>query len=361
VSQTPGARGRVEEGIRKAWNTRPGGFLSLLSASWAAGAAGRNLLYDSGILARRRAPIPVVSVGGLTVGGSGKTPIVADLAIRLSRLGVRTAIVTHGFQDEIEVHRRLCPEAGVYGGRDRRRQAIRAAADGAQIALLDSGFQHRRLHRDLDIVALDEPVIRTRPRHLPAGPFREGLPSLARADLVVVVTRSPVDHGGAPEGGLGLVERAWPALRELADLPGAPPFVSARIRPGPLVPANESARGISQPEPAVAVAGIMWPDVFFTQAKHVAPSVRDTVRLSDHSRIDDRLGVRLGTMAGEAGIACTLKDERKLVRVLRESVPIWYLSEEVFWEGDVSPPTAVRAALGLLDGAYDGFAHGRVT
>ncbi len=352
MSQGHGTRGSLEEGVRKAWDTSPGGVLRLMAASYAAGAGLRNLLYDSGILARRRAPVPVISVGGLTVGGSGKTPIAADVAARLTRLGVRTAIVTHGFADEMEVHRRLCPEASVYGGRDRRRQAARAAGDGAQIVILDSGFQHCRLHRDLDIVAIDEPVIRTRLWHLPAGPFREGVPSLARADLVVVVRRSPADPGGAPDGRRSLVTGAWPALRELADLPGAPPFVSVRIRPGPLVPANESARGVQQPRPAVAAAGVMWPDIFFAQVEGVAPGLRETVRLPDHARIDGALGDRLGAMAGEAGIACTLKDERKLVRVLKERVPIWYLSEEVVWEESASTPMPVRAALALLDGTH---------
>ena len=356
MSQGAGTRGSLEEGLRKAWNTRPGGMLRLMSSSYAAGAGLRNLLYDSGILARRRAPVPVVSVGGLTVGGSGKTPIAADVAARLCGLGVRTAIVTHGFADEMEVHRRLAPGAGVFGGRDRWRQAARAADDGAQIVILDSGFQHRRLHRDLDIVAIDEPVIRTRPWHLPAGPFREGISSLARADLVVVVRRA-ADPGGALEERPGPVEGVWPVLRELAELPDAPPFVSARIRPGPLVPANESARRVRQPQPSVAVAGVMWPDVFFAQARHAAPDLQQTVRLPDHARIDAALGRRLAAMAGEAGIACTLKDERKLLRVLGESVPIWYLPEEVVWEDSVAPPTAVRAALALLDGVHGDPSH----
>jgi tetraacyldisaccharide 4'-kinase len=309
----------------------------------------RNLLYDAGLLAHQRARVPIVSVGGLTVGGSGKTPITADIAARLSRAGVRTAIVTHGFDDEMEVHRRLCPEAGVYGGRDRQRQVARAADDGAQIVVLDSGFQHRRLHRDFDIVAIDEPVIRTRPWPLPAGPFREGFPSLARANLVVIVRRSPADPEVAPVNGPGPAEASRPVLGALADLPGAPPFVSAWIRPGPLVPANEAARRVERPNPGVAVAGIMWPDVFFGQVRQLASDLQETVRLPDHGRIDAALGKELGARAGASGIACTLKDEQKLVRALGDSVPIWYLSEQVVWEDSASTPTAVLAALALLD------------
>lgn len=348
-----GKRGSIEERVRREWDTHPGTVLRLLSATYAAGASLRNLLYDSGILARRRVPVPVVSVGGLTVGGSGKTPISADVAARLTRLGVRTAIVTHGFADEMGVHRRLAPEAAVYGGRDRRRQAARAADDGAQIVILDSGFQHRRLHRDLDIVTVDEPVLRTHPRHLPAGPFREGVASLARADLVVIVRREAGEPTGARGGRPGGAEGTWPVLREMSELPGAPPFVSARIRPDPLMPANETARRIRQPRPSVAVAGIMWPDVFFAQVRESAPDVQRNVRLPDHARIDAALGARLRGIAGDAGIVCTLKDEWKLVRVLKESVPIWYLSEEVVWEESAAIPAAVQAALALLDGVHD--------
>ena len=146
----------VEAHVRQAWAERPGGALRLAAAGFATAAGVRNLLYDSGVLASRQAPVPIVSVGGLTVGGSGKTPITADIAARLSAAGIPTAVVTHGFVDEMDVHRKLSPECRVYGGSDRLQLATMAAEEGARLVILDSGFQHRRLHRDLDILAVDE-------------------------------------------------------------------------------------------------------------------------------------------------------------------------------------------------------------
>lgn len=340
---------RVEARIRGTWNGRPGGVLRLSAAAYGAVTGARNLLYDSGVLASRRAPIPVVSVGGLTVGGSGKTPITADLAARLGDAGVRTAILTHGFEDEMDVHRRLAPGALVYGGRDRASLARTAAGEGVQLALLDSGFQHRKLHRDLDIVTVDETSAGSSLAHLPAGPFREGLAAVARADLVVVVSRSPAGEGSAGQEHRELVARGRSRLRELEEAAGAPPFLSARILPGPLVAANEPARASDEPRPSVAVAGIMWPEIFFAQVRPLAAPEHETVRLRDHARIDDALGDRLRARARDAGVVCTMKDSMKLVRVLGDSVPVWYLSEGVFWDEPGTSPTAVRAALALLD------------
>jgi tetraacyldisaccharide 4'-kinase len=313
-------------------------------------------MYDSGMLASRRVPVPVVSVGGLTAGGSGKTPVAADLAARLCAAGVSTAILTHGFDDEMEVHRVLAPEARVYGGRNRRRLAERAAEEGARIVLLDSGFQHRRLHRDLDILILDDISTAGSLECLPAGPYREGLAALTRADLVVLLRRSSSAARG--RGGVDPGRSPGSLLRELLEAPGAPPTVSVRLDPGPLVPCNESARGIVRPEPGVSLAGVMWPEPFFAEVRRVTDVVQETFSLPDHARIDAALGRRLEAVARDSGIVCTLKDSAKLLRVLGDSVPIWYLSENVVWEEQGVPPVAVRASLALLDPPSLDFSEG---
>jgi tetraacyldisaccharide 4'-kinase len=339
---------RVETRVRGAWTERPREALRIAAAGFATAAALRNLLYDSGVFATRQAPIPVVSVGGLTVGGSGKTPITADICARLSTAGVPTAILTHGFADEMDVHRRLSPGSRVYGGRDRLSLTREAAAAGARIAVLDSGFQYRRLHRDLDILTVDVATMGRRPEYLPAGPYREGLASLARADLVVTVRRSVPDPRAAADSSVRLADRGQSWLDPLVDAAGSPPLVSARIQPGPLVAANEAARGVEHPCPKVAVAGIMWPEVFFAQVKLLTAGVRETVGLRDHARLGDSLAGALRTLAGDCGIVCTLKDVMKLGRALGGHIPIWYLSEEVIWEVSDTTPFAVRAALALL-------------
>ncbi len=305
-------------------------------------------MYDVGMFASVQATIPVVSVGGLTIGGSGKTPVAADVAARLSAAGVSVAILTHGFEDEMYVHGQLAPGARVYGGRDRERLAHRAAAEGAEIAILDSGFQRRRLHRDLDIVTLDEHSLIGSPAHLPAGPFREGMAALGRADLVVVVRRCSEDDSRLDKRGIGSTGGLGPRIQAL-QAEGAPPFVSARIVPGSLVPANESARATRSPRPGLSVAGIMWPTLFFSQARRVSGLEQETVTLPDHARIDRALGNRLRDMAGDSGIVCTLKDVMKLVGALGDAVPIWYLSENVVWEERGPEPSIVWTCLDLLE------------
>lgn len=336
----------VERRLREAWIEGPGTALRLVSAAYAAVADSRNLLYDSSVIAARRVPVPVVSIGGLTVGGSGKTPIASDLARRLIDAGVETAILTHGFEDEMEVHRKLCPRAMIFGGRDRLGLARAAAGAGAQIVVLDSGFQYRRLHRDLDIVAVEDTVLAHSMHRLPAGPFREGLSALTRADLVVRVERSP--PAPREDSNVTHAARRERMLRGVAAGPDPPPVIVARIQPGKAVPVTDAAARIDTPRPAVAVAGIMWPDVFFSQASRATGSIAETFTLRDHANIGVGELRGLRDLAGDGGIVCTLKDASKLAGCLGQDVPIWYLSEEVNWVDSGTPPAVVRAALSLL-------------
>ena len=115
----------------------------------------RTLLYDAGWVKGRAASIPVVSVGNLTVGGSGKTPIAAWIARWLLDHGARPSIVMRGYgEDEPLVHRTVNPDIEVVTGADRFAAVDEAARRGADVAVLDDGFQHRQLFRDVDIVVV---------------------------------------------------------------------------------------------------------------------------------------------------------------------------------------------------------------
>src|SRR3990167_4657318 len=123
------------------WGYR--GFLMLVERS-----------LQAGWFRPHRLTRPVVSVGNLTWGGTGKTPLAARLASQLAaRGGCRPAILTRGYGgDEPSVLRRLAPGVPVLVGASRVATGRRAIRDGADLLILDDGFQHRRLHRDLDIV-----------------------------------------------------------------------------------------------------------------------------------------------------------------------------------------------------------------
>lgn len=174
----------------------------LLPCSLAYGAAMhlRNLAYDRVPALARRADIPVVSIGNITVGGTGKTPMVVEVVSRLQAMGCRPAVLTRGYKgtadrpaDEVLELREALPGVPVIVGRDR----VAAARDarrsyGADCAVLDDGFQHRRLARDLDIVLIDALDPWGRHAVLPAGRLREPLGGLRRADALVVTRANQV-------------------------------------------------------------------------------------------------------------------------------------------------------------------------
>jgi tetraacyldisaccharide 4'-kinase len=187
-------------------------WLAPLSWLYGAGVAIRNRHYNNESNVER-ARIPVISVGNLTVGGTGKTPVVSWVARQLQATGHSPAVVSRGYGgsagvgpvlvsrgdgpltdvrlagDEPYQLARTLPGVRVVVGSDRAAGVGDAIRAGADVAILDDGFQHRQLHRDLEIVLLDATNPFGGNRLLPAGDLREPPASLRRAD-VVLITRS---------------------------------------------------------------------------------------------------------------------------------------------------------------------------
>lgn len=157
----------------------------------------RNLLYDRGLCAVHRINRKVVSVGNLTTGGTGKTPLVEYVAGYYGRSGRKVVVISRGYaaeagetSDEERLLAENLPGVPHVAGRDRVACAFEARRDyGADCIVMDDGFQHRRLARDLDIVAVDATNPFGFDHCLPRGILRESPRSLARAH-VVVITRS---------------------------------------------------------------------------------------------------------------------------------------------------------------------------
>jgi tetraacyldisaccharide 4'-kinase len=140
----------------------------------------------------------VISVGNITVGGTGKTPFAAWLVRGLKSRGERPALVARGYgQDELLLHRRWNPGVPVIAEQDRAFGAWKAAKKGATVVVLDDGFQHRRLARALDVVLVAQDTPRNA-RLLPRGPFREPFSALGRADAVVTVEKGKAGGGLPP-------------------------------------------------------------------------------------------------------------------------------------------------------------------
>jgi tetraacyldisaccharide 4'-kinase len=154
----------------------------------------RNVFYNCGILRTHKVHIPVISIGNLTTGGTGKTPLVIWLCKYLCQRGLRCAVLTRGYKtpvgelsDEPAVLAKNCPGIQVIVDPDRVHGA-KTAIDrySCEALVLDDGFQHRRLARDLNILAVDATCPFGYEKLLPAGLLREPLGELKRADAVVI-------------------------------------------------------------------------------------------------------------------------------------------------------------------------------
>lgn len=315
----------IERRLRRAWRRRPGVGLRAGGALYGLAADAHRLLYELALLETREAPIPVVSVGGLTVGGSGKTPLAVELAGWLLADGRRPAVVTRGYADELRVHRRRLPGALVLGAPDRRSAVREAARRGADCAVLDDGFAHRSLGRRLDLLLVDaDALARTNRRRLPAGPFRHPPAFAALAHAIVVTRRGPA------------ADLARRAAARLARSPYAPIVGRCALRPDSPVPVNRAARAAAVPDPAVGLAGIMKPRLFFEQLRRRWPRLVALHSFGDHG---EPARVRLEAIlrsAGDRGILCTLKDAVRLAPRVGEATPLWYVEDVVEWEAGAS-------------------------
>jgi tetraacyldisaccharide 4'-kinase len=178
-------------------------------ASWPYGLAvrARNRMYDWGWREKYKAPVPVVSVGNLTVGGTGKTPCVEYVARLYRGCDRRVAVLSRGYgsergrNDEAMVLEENLPDVPHLQGPDRAALAATAVEElESEVLVLDDGFQHRRLARDLDVVLLDATNPWGHGHLLPRGLLREPPVGLRRAGAVVLTRCDQV--GGAERGRL---------------------------------------------------------------------------------------------------------------------------------------------------------------
>ncbi len=160
----------------------------------------RNKLFDSHIRRAQRVEVPVISVGNLTVGGTGKSPFVLWLARWLTQQGIRPAVLSRGYgaerghlNDEALELRLRVPNLFHLQSADRVQSARRAIAEFyAQVLILDDGFQHRRLARNLDIVLIDATEPFGYGHLLPRGLLREPMSALSRAQAVILTRADQV-------------------------------------------------------------------------------------------------------------------------------------------------------------------------
>ena len=281
-----------------------------VSAIFGAGVALRNVLYDRGVFKVQKLARPVVSIGNISVGGSGKTPFVIALGELLKQRGINFDVLSRGygrsstdiavvdpngtpaqFGDEpLLIAQKL--RAPVIVGADRYQAGLLAEKQfSSKLHLLDDGFQHRRLHRDFDIVML--PAEDQRATLLPMGRLREPLSSLKRADAVVL----PDSQEPPPLPSFHAMS-VWRARRQIE---------------------------IAADGKAIAFCGIARPQQFFDALKAARQEIASTLTFGDHHRyvqrdIDRLLALKKQT--GASGFVTTEKDAINLGALSAQLQPL---------------------------------------
>jgi tetraacyldisaccharide 4'-kinase len=303
------------------------------------GVALRDLAYDRGLLASVAAAIPVVSVGNLSVGGTGKTPITAEIARYLGSRGRLPAIVMRGYGwDEVEVHRALNPAIPVIAAKRRAEGVARAVAGGCDCVVLDDGFQHRSLRRDLDIVLVAAEVGERSHRLLPRGPWREPPTALDRAGALVVTRKS---------AGLVAAERVLERYRRYA--PHAVVAIAC-LKPTTASPLRGAAGDRTDLDQlrdldVVALTTLADPAPFHAQLRELGARIETIMSFPDHHEFsgDDLDRIRSG--ARGRPIVVTRKEAVKIPEDM--DVPVWVVDQRVeFEEGEANLHQAIDAAVG---------------
>jgi tetraacyldisaccharide 4'-kinase len=257
--------------------------------------------YDRGLTTPTRAHVPVISIGNLTVGGTGKTPFTRWLVAELKRRGRAPAVLHGGYGlDEPALHGRWHADIPIVIGRDRVAGARAAVRQGADVLVLDDGFQHRRLARQLDIVLVAAEQWTPRPRRLPRGPWREGPAALRRADLVVVTRKT-----ASPEQAAGVGEAVAAHTRA--------PLAVARLEPTGWL--GSAAAAPARPGVVLVTAVADWRDVA-AHARTAGAVIDEALIFPDHHAYGAVDAERIRRFAGRRSIVCTEKDWVKLEPLL---------------------------------------------
>jgi tetraacyldisaccharide 4'-kinase len=311
-----------------------------LSVLYATAGRFRAWSFRAGLRRTKRLNGTMISVGNLTVGGTGKTPMVCWLAARAVAEGMQVGILTRGYHgtagssDEIEVLRNRLGNAVRIGvGADRYAKGKELESVGTNWFILDDGFQHLQLFRDVDIVLIDAANPFGGGHLLPAGRLREPLSALHRADLVVIMRSS---HAPAVET---VVRRftAVPVFYAQTKLEGI--FSGGQSK--------KKSEGVEEITSGLdrkyfAFCGIGNPKAFFADLERWKTRIVGTAVFRDHHRFtqqDMETIERRARAAGGEALLCTEKDIANLKDVRASELPLFYCrisldinEAEQFWK-----------------------------
>jgi len=303
-------------------------LLSGFSVCYGCGVRTRNCAFDLGLKRFHQAPVPVVSVGNITTGGTGKTPFVAYLAHWFQQRSVRAVILSRGYHslpgqvnDEKLMLDQFCPGVPHLQNPNRVRSAqIASDEHDAQVLILDDGFQHRRLARDLDIVLIDALNPFGYNHLLPRGLLREPPDGLQRADLIVI-TRADQCSDAARQA---IIER-------IGSICGSSECVELAYPPECLI--NSAGKTIEfdtlRDKSMAAFCGIGNPDGFAKTIVDCGLRIADSAVFSafpDHHHYTSEELSAIGKQAGQHAAAAILTTQKDLVKINRPELsgcPLW--------------------------------------
>jgi len=276
----------------------------------------RNGLYDRRVLRAHHAGVPVICIGNLTTGGTGKTPLVVWLCRHVREKGLGCAILTRGYKtqkgemsDEPALLAAQCPNVPVVVNPDRMAGAAEAINHhGAQVLVMDDGFQHRRLARDLDIIAIDATNPFGYGRVLPAGLLREPITGLERAHAAVLTRCDQVSDATLAE----IEDRIREVNRNLVVVRSNHSPVAIRTASETEIPLDQM-----QGERVFAFCGIGNPQAFFRTLSNLGADIVGTGVFDDHYRYtaQDMQTIREQARSRKADLALTTqKDWTKITQ-----------------------------------------------
>ncbi len=324
----------------------------------------RNFMYFKGLIKAHKVDAAVFCIGNITVGGTGKTPLVVWLCNLLSQ-NYKYAILTRGYKatqnsklktqnciDEPAMLAESCPGAEVIINPDRVAGAAEAIEKyAAKVLIMDDGFQHRRLARDLDIVAIDATQPFGYGKLLPAGLLREPVSSLKRAGAVVITRCDQVTEAQLSE----LELKLQATNPDMVITKSIHAVVSVKYPEPSVIPAKAGIQKSSEKmdsyssrndsveqlngKKIFAFCGIGNPDAFLNTIKDLGAELAGSTIYDDHYQYTDACLAEISEQAGKLGadlILTTQKDWTKVISNSRfqisdtqSSVPFAYLAIEI--------------------------------
>jgi tetraacyldisaccharide 4'-kinase len=325
------------------------GLLSPFASLYGLGNRLHKWTYASGLQKSLRLPVPVISVGNLSCGGTGKTPIVIELAQRLIEQGLKVGILSRGYArrersnlvivsngerimaavhqsgDEPLVMAEQVPKAVVISSSNRYEAGLRAVADyRCEVLILDDGFQHYRLDRDLDLVLIDYESDPLNDALLPAGRLREAPAALARASQVII-TKVPEPFDAQKINNLEFLVRRYSPLAGITMCRFVPRQIKGFSDGKPKTLPVSFLSGLK----VITFCGLAQPENFASQVSKLGANVVDSYMFPDHHWYSaqelDTLASKLKQASGDF-LVTTKKD---LVKLQTSSVKTKILAVEL--------------------------------